>query len=110
MRDWFASVVLDDRVYGFQQAYSFNAIAAGDGTIFMRGKEGFNVLIKESNMSGVDYPVPGKQQSVLSFTKIDNGKFWKGYLTRKRTWWHQTEEDKKSNISQQDIQQALQML
>ncbi|XP_051210838.1 COBRA-like protein 7 [Lolium perenne] len=70
MRDWFASVVLDDKVYGgFEQAYSFNATAAGDGTIFMRGREGFDVLIRESNMSGVDYPVPGKQQSVLSFTK-----------------------------------------
>jgi hypothetical protein len=34
--------------------------------------------------------------------QIDNGKFGKGYLTRKRTWRHQTEkEDKKSNISQQ---------
>jgi hypothetical protein len=111
MRDWFSSVVLDDKVFGgFEQAYSFNATAAGNGTIFMRGREGFDDLIRESNMSGVDYPVPGKQQSVLSFTKIDNGKFWKGYLTRKRTWWHQTEEDKKSNISQQDIQQALQML
>jgi hypothetical protein len=70
MRDWFASVVLDDKVYGgFEQAYSFNATAAGDGTIFMRGREGFDDLIRESNMSGVDYPVPGKQQSVLSFTK-----------------------------------------
>jgi hypothetical protein len=71
MRDWFASVVLDDKVYGgFEQAYSFNATAAtGNGTIFMRGREGFDDLIRESNMSGVDYPVPGKQQSVLSFTK-----------------------------------------
>ncbi|CAM0907494.1 unnamed protein product [Alopecurus aequalis] len=70
MRDWFASVVLDDNAYGgFEQAYSFNATAAGNGTIFMRGREGFNFLMRESNMSGVDYPVPGKQQSVLSFTK-----------------------------------------
>jgi hypothetical protein len=70
MRDWFSSVVLDDKVFGgFEQAYSFNATAAGDGTIFMRGREGFDDLIRESNMSGVDYPVPGKQQSVLSFTK-----------------------------------------
>uniref|UniRef100_A0ACD5YZM1 Uncharacterized protein n=1 Tax=Avena sativa TaxID=4498 RepID=A0ACD5YZM1_AVESA len=70
MRDWFASVVLDDKVYGgFEQAYSFNASATGNGTIFMRGREGFNFLNRESNMSGVDYPVPGKQQSVLSFTK-----------------------------------------
>ncbi|KAL6896821.1 hypothetical protein ACP4OV_007393 [Aristida adscensionis] len=69
MRDWFAAVVMDKAYDGFEQAYSFNATAVGNGTIFMKGREGFNFLIKESNMSGVDYPVPGKQQSVLSFTK-----------------------------------------
>ncbi|XP_037488694.1 COBRA-like protein 7 [Triticum dicoccoides] len=70
MRDWFATVVMGDKVYGgFEQAYSFNATAVGDGAIFMRGREGFELLLRESNVSGVDYPVPGKQQSVLSFTK-----------------------------------------
>ncbi|XP_003559754.1 COBRA-like protein 7 [Brachypodium distachyon] len=76
MPDWFAAVVMDDKVYaGFEQAYSFNGTAVGNGTVFLRGREGFNeLLLRESNMSGVDYPVPGKLQSVLSFTKkIDGG-------------------------------------
>ncbi|CAM0145066.1 unnamed protein product [Urochloa decumbens] len=72
MPDWFAAVVMaDEAAYdGFEQAYSFNATAIGNGTIFIHGREGFNdFLLKETNMSGVDYPVPGKVQSVLSFTK-----------------------------------------
>ncbi|KAL6657302.1 hypothetical protein ACP70R_005082 [Stipagrostis hirtigluma subsp. patula] len=70
MPEWFAAVVMDDRAYGgFEQAYSFNATAIGNNTIIMKGREGFNFLLRESNMSGVDYPVPGKLQSVLSFTK-----------------------------------------
>ena len=66
--DWFASVVLDDKFYhGFEQAYKvFDANAVWNGTIFMRGREGFDFLIGKS---GVSYPVPGKQQFVLSFTK-----------------------------------------
>ncbi|XP_062189541.1 COBRA-like protein 7 [Phragmites australis] len=69
MPEWFAAIVMDKAYDGFEQAYSFNATAVGNSTIFMKGREGFNFLIKESNMSGVDYAVPGKLQSALSFTK-----------------------------------------
>ncbi|KAF8670764.1 hypothetical protein HU200_050431 [Digitaria exilis] len=70
VQDWFAAVVMDDQAYaGFPQAYSFNATALGNSTIFVKGREGFDFLLRETNISGVDYPVPGKQQSVLSFTK-----------------------------------------
>ncbi|TVU37105.1 hypothetical protein EJB05_10398, partial [Eragrostis curvula] len=74
MPDWFAAVVMRDNAYaGFEQAYSFNATAVGNDTIFMKGREGFNeFLLRETNVSGVDYPVPGKLQSVLSFTKKMN--------------------------------------
>lgn len=69
MPEWFAAVVMGKAYDGFEQAYSFNATAIGNSTIFMQGRQGFNYLLKESNVSGSDYPVPGKQQSVLSFTK-----------------------------------------
>ncbi|KAL5198901.1 hypothetical protein ABZP36_002413 [Zizania latifolia] len=69
MAEWFVAVVMETEAYsGFEQAYSFNATAVGNGTILMKGREGFDYLARETNMSGVDYPVPGKQQSVLSFT------------------------------------------
>ncbi|TKW36650.1 hypothetical protein SEVIR_2G453600v4 [Setaria viridis] len=69
MQEWFTAVVMDKAYAGFEQAYSFNATAVGNSTIFIKGREGFNFLLRETNMSGVDYPVPGKLQSVLSFTK-----------------------------------------
>ncbi|KAG2639226.1 COBRA-like protein 7 [Panicum virgatum] len=69
MRDWFAAIVMGKAYDGFEQAYSFNATAVGNRTIFIKAREGFNFLLRETNMSGVDYPVPGKLQSVLSFTK-----------------------------------------
>uniref|UniRef100_A0A0D9X373 COBRA C-terminal domain-containing protein n=1 Tax=Leersia perrieri TaxID=77586 RepID=A0A0D9X373_9ORYZ len=71
--DWFMAVVMGKQAYdGFEQAFSFNATAIGNGTtmILMQGMEGFGQYLKrESNMSGVDYPVAGKQQSVLLFNK-----------------------------------------
>ncbi|OEL28027.1 COBRA-like protein 7 [Dichanthelium oligosanthes] len=69
MQEWFTAIVMDKAYDGFEQAYSFNATAVGNSTIFIKGREGFNFLLRETNMSGVDYPVPGKLQSVLSFTK-----------------------------------------
>ncbi|CAN6169323.1 unnamed protein product [Urochloa humidicola] len=72
MPEWFAAVVMPNQAAydGFEQAYSFNATAIGNSTIFVKGRDGFNdYLLGETNMSGVDYPVPGKVQSVLSFTK-----------------------------------------
>ncbi|CAN6220019.1 unnamed protein product [Urochloa humidicola] len=72
MPEWFAAVVMPNQAAydGFEQAYSFNATAIGNSTIFIQGRDGFNdYLLGETNMSGVDYPVPGKVQSVLSFSK-----------------------------------------
>lgn len=69
MPDWFTAIVMDRAYDGFEQAYSFNATGVGNSTIFVRGAQGLNFLLGERNMSGVDYPVPGKQQSVFSFTK-----------------------------------------
>jgi len=69
MANWFAAIVMDKAYDGFEKAYSFNATAVGKNTIFMQGSEGLNYLVKQTNMSGIDYLVPGKQQSVLSFTK-----------------------------------------
>ncbi|OQU90545.1 hypothetical protein SORBI_3002G427400 [Sorghum bicolor] len=69
MPDWFTAIVMDGAYDGFEQAYSFNATRVGNNTIFVKGSQGFNFLLGESNMSGVDYPVPGKLQSVFSFTK-----------------------------------------
>ena len=61
--------VMDKAYDGFEKAYSFNATAVGNDTIFMHGLEGLNYLVKQTNMNGTDYLVPGKQQSVLSFDK-----------------------------------------
>ncbi|KAK3147494.1 hypothetical protein QOZ80_3BG0283050 [Eleusine coracana subsp. coracana] len=69
MANWFTAIVMDKAYDGFEQAYSFNATAVGKNTIFMQGLEGLNYLVKQTNMSGSDYLVPGKQQSVISFTK-----------------------------------------
>lgn len=69
MANWFAAMVMDKAYDGFEKAYSFNATAQGNNTIFMQGLEGLNYLVKQTNMSGSQYLVPGKQQSVLSFTK-----------------------------------------
>jgi hypothetical protein len=69
MANWFAAIVMDKAYDGFEKAYSFNGTAVGNNTIFMQGLEGLNYLVKQTNMSGSDYLVPGKQQSVLSFTK-----------------------------------------
>ncbi|XP_066395597.1 COBRA-like protein 7 [Miscanthus floridulus] len=69
MPDWFTAIVMDRAYDGFDQAYSFNATRVGNSTIFVKGFQGSNFLLGERNMSGVDYPVPGKLQSVFSFTK-----------------------------------------
>jgi len=69
MPDWFTAIVMDRAYDGFQQAYSFNTTRVGNSTIFVKGFQAFNFLLGERNMSGVDYPVPGKLQSVFSFTK-----------------------------------------
>lgn len=70
--DWFVAVELDKAAPGFQKAYSFNGTLMNDvnNTIFMQGLPGLNYLVGEANgTKPTDPRVPGKQQSVISFTK-----------------------------------------
>ncbi|KAK9933900.1 hypothetical protein M0R45_021071 [Rubus argutus] len=73
--DWFAAVQLDKATPGFEKMYSFNATTVEmDGvnnTVFMQGNEGLNYLVAEVDGKNPqkDPRVPGKQQSVISFTK-----------------------------------------
>ncbi|KAI4311101.1 hypothetical protein MLD38_036026 [Melastoma candidum] len=73
--DWFAAVELDKAAAGFQAMYSFNSTVldagSGNNTIVMQGKPGLNYLVAEAEAADPtkNPPVPGKQQSMLSFTK-----------------------------------------
>jgi hypothetical protein len=75
--DWFTAVQMDKAIPGFDKAYSFNATAMNtldsgeNNTIFMQGLEGLNYIVAESDGANPkkDSRVPGKQQSVISFTK-----------------------------------------
>ncbi|XP_030474580.2 COBRA-like protein 7 [Syzygium oleosum] len=71
--DWFTAVELDKAAAGFQATYSFNGTLMNDvkNTIFMEGLPGLNYLIGEADGADprADPKVPGKQQSVISFTK-----------------------------------------
>ena len=66
-------VVMEKAAKGFEEVYSFNGslLDGVDGTIFMQGKKGLNFLVAETDGSNPrrDPRVPGKQQSVISFTK-----------------------------------------
>ncbi|XAR57030.1 hypothetical protein NMG60_11025028 [Bertholletia excelsa] len=73
--DWFAAVEMEKAAPGFEKAYSFNGssmrLSGVNNTIFMRELPGLNYLVAQSD--GADPQkyarVPGKQQSVISFTK-----------------------------------------
>jgi hypothetical protein len=71
--DWFTAVDLDKAGLGFEKVYSFNGTAFGvnNNTIFMQGVPGLNYLVAETPGQNpqTDPRVPGKQQSVISFTK-----------------------------------------
>lgn len=71
--DWFAAVELDKGVAGFEKAYSFNGstVSGSNNTIFVQGLEDFNYLVKEMDGKNPkkDPRLPGRQQSVISFTK-----------------------------------------
>lgn len=73
--DWFAAVQMDKAAAGFEKMYSFNATAVDingvNNTIIMQGLEGLNYLVGEVDGANPlrDPRVPGKQQSVISFTK-----------------------------------------
>jgi hypothetical protein len=73
--DWFAAVEMGNRAaLGYERAYSFNSTELRgeyNNTIFMQGLEGLNYLVGVSDAPRPDRDprVPGKQQSVISFTK-----------------------------------------
>jgi hypothetical protein len=71
--DWFTAVQMDKGAIGFKEMYSFNGslLERLNTTIFMQGKKGLNFLVAEANGSNPrrDPRVPGKQQSVILFTK-----------------------------------------
>ena len=74
--DWFSAVQLKKAFPGFEKAYSFNSSrilknARVDNTIFMQGLPGLNYLVGEVNGTrpGKDPRIPGKQQTVISFSK-----------------------------------------
>lgn len=71
--DWFTAVQLKKAYRGYENVYSFNGtrLTRLNNTIFFEGLPGLTYLMP---MSGVVDPssgtrVPGKQQSVISFTK-----------------------------------------
>lgn len=71
--DWFAAVQLENAVPGLEGVYSFNgtAVAGSNNTIFLQGRPGLNYLTEETNAANPrrDPPLPGKQQTVISFKK-----------------------------------------
>ncbi|KAG4929376.1 hypothetical protein AAZX31_17G029700 [Glycine max] len=71
--DWFAAVQMDKAASGFEKMYSFNAtlLDGVNNTIIMQGLPGLNYLVAEADGADPlrDPRVPGKQQSVISFTK-----------------------------------------
>lgn len=72
-KDWFTAVEMDRAFPGYENVYSFNGtkLPELDSTLFFQGLPGLNFLMAQTNGSNpkVDPPVPGKQQSVISFTK-----------------------------------------
>ncbi|KAK4338911.1 hypothetical protein RND71_040373 [Anisodus tanguticus] len=71
--DWFTAVEFDKAAAGFDEVYSFNGtmLDGVNNTIFMQGRPGLNYLVAETDGANPekDPRVPGKQQSVISFTK-----------------------------------------
>ncbi|KFK39029.1 hypothetical protein AALP_AA3G191400 [Arabis alpina] len=73
--DWFTAVEMKNAGPGFEKAYSFNGttieINTKNDTILMEGLPGLNYLVAERDGKNPskDFRVPGKQQSVISFTK-----------------------------------------
>ncbi|CAJ1925172.1 unnamed protein product [Sphenostylis stenocarpa] len=67
--NWYTALQFKKTPLGYQKAYSFNGtfMPTLNHTIFLQGLQGSNYLIALDN--GTNPPVPGKQQSVLSFTK-----------------------------------------
>lgn len=70
--DWFGAIVMDKAYDGYENVYSFNGtrLPQLNNTIFFAGLKGLNYLMGESDGTSSKRPkVPGKQQSIISFTK-----------------------------------------
>ncbi|KAH1144274.1 hypothetical protein AAZX31_12G201900 [Glycine max] len=69
--DWFTAIQLKRTFEDFHDVYSFNGTRIpGLKTVFLEGLKGLNYLSGETNGTHANDPrVPGKQQSVLSFSK-----------------------------------------
>lgn len=71
--DWFAAIQIPKAYHGYEAVYSFNGTKMSqlNNTIFFQGLPGLNYLIGMTNGSDpkLEPPVPGKQQSVVSFSK-----------------------------------------
>ncbi|CAD6223626.1 unnamed protein product [Miscanthus lutarioriparius] len=74
-KDWFAAVTMGSHFSGYENVYSFNGTRMGapfNNTIFMQGVPGLAFLEPITDGKTPAEPrLPGKQQSVLSFTKKD---------------------------------------
>ncbi|XP_015883608.3 COBRA-like protein 10 [Ziziphus jujuba] len=72
--DWFVAIQMKKAAQrGYENVYSFNGTLLSEinNTIFFQGLEGLNFLMGQTNGSNPkrDPRVPGKQQSIISFTK-----------------------------------------
>ncbi|RWR88430.1 COBRA-like protein 10 [Cinnamomum micranthum f. kanehirae] len=71
--NWFVAIQIPKAYRGFEDVYSFNGTRMPklDNTIIFQGLPGLNYLIGLKNETDpkVNPPVPGKQQSVISFKK-----------------------------------------
>ncbi|RDX61222.1 COBRA-like protein 10, partial [Mucuna pruriens] len=67
--NWFTALQFKKASLGYERVYSFNGtfLPRLNRTIFLQGFQGSNFLIGEDNKTNPK--VPGKQQSVISFTK-----------------------------------------
>ncbi|KAJ9136315.1 hypothetical protein P3X46_033406 [Hevea brasiliensis] len=74
--NWFTAIQLKKTSSGYEKAYSFNGtlLRNHNNTIFLQGLIGLNYLMGETNGTNPnsDPRVPGKQQTVISFTKKFN--------------------------------------
>ncbi|EEF39559.1 Protein COBRA precursor, putative [Ricinus communis] len=70
-QDWFTAIQMDKAYPGYENIYSFNGTKLDNlnNTIFIQGLTGLNYLMGEVNGTKGNPRVPGKQQSVISFTK-----------------------------------------
>jgi len=74
-KDWFTAVQIPKAYDGYENVYSFNGtkLPKLNNTLFFNGLPGLNYLMPEVEGKKAEkrseYRVPGKQQSVISFTK-----------------------------------------